>query len=104
MKLSITTSDLPDETWLAFAVFHGYPPQVMTTTESPNYLINNPQTVKEFLAEKFLAPIQSGVESFLVATKKRELSEQQAIIDAQLAQAAVAAKQHARELVFLEQI
>lgn len=66
------------------ATQEGWNKQVMTTTESPNYLIDNPQTALQFLDEKFMSPIRASVKAYRLAEAKALAEQKKDEADAEL--------------------
>lgn len=79
MKITKTSIDLPEERFKALAIFMGWTEKVMTTTESPNHEIDNPQSFTDFIIEKDSAFMADTLKRFnmqeaenIVMQKKQE--------------------------------
>lgn len=75
MKLAIQTIELTEETILSFARFVGYQTQILTEGESPNRLIDNPQTPQLFLLARYADPIRNDLAAFKVAALAADLEQ-----------------------------
>lgn len=53
------------------ALDKGWTRKIMTTTESPNYEIDNPVTAIQFLDKKFNAPIREAIKAFRLKEAKQ---------------------------------
>lgn len=91
MKIKYQSADVPEETMKAFAIFLGWPEKIMTTTESPNYEIDNTQTFTDFIKERYGLPIQNDLTKFNMQEAERlaeqKKNEAQEIIDTAKVQA-----------------
>lgn len=103
MILGIKSADLPEETWINFAEWLGWQKQVMTITESPNYLIDNPQTYVDYLEHRYMQPIRDDIKNYNLYLGEEEIKTQVAdalaLIDKARADAAAFAEAKAIELV-----
>ena len=64
MRITKSTAEMPEERYKALAIFMGWNEQIMTTTESPNYEIPNPQSFTEYLIEKDSAFMLDWIKRF----------------------------------------
>lgn len=65
-------STLTKEQLKEFATDNGWKEDILTTTESPNYLIPNPIHAKEYLRDKFNAPILEAYKAFKLKDAKAQ--------------------------------
>lgn len=70
-----------------FATDNGWSEQIMTTTESPNYLIDNPIHAREYLRNKFNAPIEEAYKAFKLKTVRQSTEEKIRLANQELEQA-----------------
>ena len=47
------------------ALDNGWTRTIMTTTESPNYEVENPETATKFLDKKFNAPLRDAIKAYM---------------------------------------
>jgi len=99
MKLSFSTVDFEEQVWQAFAVSIGWTPQVMTTTESPNYLIDNPITFGDFIINKYGQPLYQDLANFNVAQVKEQTDAAIATATQTLVDAQSQAEEEAKTLI-----
>jgi len=74
-----------------FATDNGWSEQIMTTTESPNYLIDNPVHAKEYLRDNFNRPVLEAYKAFKLKGAKlsAELKMKQAQEELEIAKNAL---------------
>lgn len=70
-----------------FATDNGWSEQIMTTTESPNYAIDNPMNAREFLRDKFNAPILEAYKAFKLKSVKHQVDEKIRLANEEMKQA-----------------
>lgn len=70
-----------------FATDNGWSEEILTTTESPNYYIPNPVHAKEFLRDKFNAPVLEAYKSFKLKSARQTAEEKIKLAQAELEQA-----------------
>ena len=103
MILGIKSADLPEETWINFASWLGWQKQVMTTTESPNYLVDNPETYIDYLERRYMQPIRDDVKAYNIHLGEEAIKEQAkdalALLDKARADAKAYAEAKAIELI-----
>lgn len=75
MRIKYQSAEVSEETMRDFAIFLGWKPQIMTTTESPNYEIDNPQTFIAFIKEKYGSPIQEDLAKFNMQEAENQVKE-----------------------------
>ena len=99
MKLSFTTADFDEATWKEFARCIGWQEQVMTISESPNYLIDNPVAYADFIINKYGEPIYSDLANFNIAQVKEQTDAQIAQANQAMADAKSQAEVEAKTLI-----
>jgi hypothetical protein len=99
MKLSFTTADFDEATWIEFAKFLGWKEQVMTTTESPNYLIDNTVSYKDYIINKYGEIIFADLANFNISQVKEQVDIAIATANQTLADAKYQAEQEAKTLI-----
>ncbi len=99
MKLTFTTADFDEPTWIAFAQSIGWTTQVLTIDQSPNYLIDNPVKYADFIISKYAKPLYQDLADFNVAQIKEQTDAQIAQANKTLKDAQTAALQEAATLV-----
>lgn len=97
MKIKLESVDLPEETFKIFAIkYCDWTEKVMTTTESPNYEIDNPVTFTDAIKNKYGTPIWKDVAQFnseqLIAVEEANISKSRQIISTIQEQAVEQAK------------
>jgi len=81
------------------AIFKGWKEQIMTETESPNYLIDNPESPEEYLDRTYFSTIRTDIRDMLLSETKSLANTKIAIINAELEQAKGVAESEAKQLV-----
>ena len=110
MRKKIETADLSNEQWKAFAITTpevGWTEQVMTTTESPNYIIDNPKTYNQAIDEyirKVTDPFFKAVIDFNMQEAKVLADEKRAEAEAIEKEARIIAEQTANEIIKIETV
>lgn len=99
MIISIKSINLPEETIKDFATFIGWKEFVMTTTESPNYEIDNPQTYTQFIEEKYGTPIWKDISNWNLQTAEMEAKALQDQANTILEEAKLLTDARAKEVV-----
>lgn len=99
MIIKIQSADLPEATIKNFAQFVGWKEFVMTTDQSPNVEIENPQTFLQYLEEKYSTPIRNDVANWNLqeATAQANALKQEA--DEIIAQAKLEADEIAMQII-----
>ena len=71
LKIKLESIDLPEELFKAFATkFCGWTEKVMTTTESPNYEVDNPVSYTDAIKDKYGTPIWLDIAQFNIEQLK----------------------------------
>ncbi len=98
MQITKKSVDLPEERYKALAIFMGWEEKIMTTTESPNYEIDNPQSFVDFIIEKDSAFMLDVLKRFAMQEAEALASQKQEEAKQILEQAEVSAEQVAKSL------
>lgn len=77
MRITKSTLDMPEERYKALAEFMGWKENILTTTESPNYEIPNPQSFTEYLIEKDSAFMIDWIKRFNMQEAELQTKEKQ---------------------------
>lgn len=72
--IEITLKNFSEEQIRGLAIQEGWKKMVMTTTESPNYEIPNPESALEYLDKTLLEPIRDAIATYRL-TEARLLAE-----------------------------
>lgn len=99
MIIKIQSVDLPEATIKNFAQFIGWSEFIMTTDQSPNVEIENPQTFTQYIEEKYGSPIRNDVSRWNLQTAEAEAQALKDQADQIIADAKVIADSAANEVI-----
>lgn len=80
--IEITLKNFSEEQIKGLAIQEGWTEMIMTTTESPNYAIDNPISALQYLDTKFMNPLREAIKDFrlqeakALAEQKRQEAEE----------------------------
>lgn len=83
----------------AFATFCGWSKQIMTTTESPNYLVDNTESAIEYLKRTQLKDFVSNLAYFKSLQDRQVIQDKMKAINDELEELESSAKADAQSLI-----
>lgn len=99
--IEITVKNFTTEQIEALAIKEGWTKQIMTTTESPNYLIDNPVSALQFLDTKFMSPIRNAIKDFRLQEAKALAEQKRKEAEELLKSAEEADKEYINSLIVI---